>query len=400
MKKLVALFLTLSLMVVTLAGCSSGAEESSTSGSTSAESNTSAQTDGKTITLGLTAPITGTHAEYGVGFQAAVEIAMDEINNAGGVNGYNLAVEVMDSKGEPKETSDIVRQFAENDNIQAIIGDFTSSCSMAAAPIVDEAGIVLLSPTASNPDYPGMSDYTFTVMNNQSTEAPWFARAVVGQYIGAKSVAVMWLNTDWGIATHQYLLQGFEEAGITVVADESYAENETDFSSVISKLKSTDPECVVILDQGNVPTVINQIRGTGWDVQLATLGPGSSEQLIQLCGENAEGLIVDTPSFLTPENEEAVPFIDAFKEKTGYAPTDHSLCAYNSVYLLAESIKSIGDGEITREAIKDNLKTAQMDGLAGHVEFNEEGGCSRELLILQVENGKYVVKEDYGYGVE
>lgn len=383
-------------MIASLAACTSPA--GSGSASASAETSSAASGDGKgTIKFGLVAPLTGVHAEYGQGFQAATKIAADEINAAGGINGYQIQIEVQDSAADPKTSADIATQFCEDDDIKAIIGDFTSSCCMADAPIVDQYQCVLLSPTASNPDYAPMSDYCFSVMYNQAAMAPWVGKSVIAKYMGVKNVAVMYLNTDWGISTNQYLLDGLKEAGVQVLADEAYEEKETDFSSVIAKLKASNAEAVCILDQGNVPTIINQIKASGWDPKLVTQGPGASQQLLDLCGKNAEGLVITDSSYITEDNPKTKDFYDKFYAMNQCAPTDHSLCAYNCVEMLAKAIESIGDGEITRESIKDALKTTTYDGMAGTVKFDENGGGIRQFLILGVENGKYTIEKDYGF---
>ena len=396
MKRKIA-FLMTAIMTIGLAACGSNSSTESTAiGEEKSSETASTSTDGKTIKFGVIAPLTGPHAEYGQGFDAATQIAVEEINAAGGVNGYKLELECQDSAADAKTSSDIFTRYAEDDSIIAVIGDFTSSCCKANAPLAEEYGLVQISPTASDPSYASMSDYCFTVMYNQSTAAPWTAESVIGHYLGKKSCAVMYLNTDWGVSTNDYLLQGLNDAGIELLGDEAYAENETDFSSVISKLKATDADTVVILDQGNVPNIINQIRDTGWDCQIVTLGPGASDQLLDMCGDNANGLVIPCPSYITEDNPTTADFYKKFYEKNQCAPTDHSLCAYTCVQVLAAAIKSI-DGEVTREAIKDALKNVSYDGMAGHTEFNEDGGVNRDLLIIQVENGQYEIKEEYGY---
>lgn len=388
-------------MVLGMSGCS-GSSETAASG-TGAEGGTSAAaattgTDGKgTITFGLVAPITGVHAEYGQGFQAATKIAIDEINAAGGVNGYQLAIEVKDSAADPKTSADMVTQFCEDDNVKAIIGDFTSGACMADAPIVDQYGCVLVSPTASNPDYTPMSEYCFSTMYNQADKAPWIAKSVIGKFMGVEKLAIMYLNTDWGISTDEHLMTALQETDVEVVANESYEETETDFSSVIAKLKSSGADAVCILDQGNVPMIVNQIKTSGWEPKMVTEGPGASQQLLDLCGENADGLIVTDSSFITPDNPVTKDFYEEFYAMNQTAPTDHALCAYNAVQMLALSIEKIGDGEVTREAIKDNLKGATYNGMAGELKFDENGGGVRQFLLLGVEGNRYVIEEDYGF---
>ncbi|SFG62501.1 ABC transporter substrate-binding protein [Oribacterium sp. WCC10] len=398
-KKLLSLLAITGLSVTLLGACASDvppAANIDTKSATEDAAETTGTESSKVIKFGVIAPLTGAHAEYGQGFDAATQIAAEEINAAGGVNGYTIELECQDSAADAKTSSDIFTRYGEDDSIMAVIGDFTSSCCKANAPLADEYGLVQISPTASDPSYASMNDYCYTVMYNQSTAAPWTAESVVGHYLGKTACAVMYLNTDWGITTNDYLLQGIDKAGIKLLGDESYSENETDFSSVIEKLKATGADCLVILDQGNVPTIINQVRAADWDCQIVSLGPGASDQILELCGENANGLVIPCPSYITEDNPTTSDFYKKFFEKNKCAPTDHALCAYTCVQVLAKALESI-DGEITREKIKDALKDVQYDGMAGHTQFNEDGGVNRDLLIIQVVDGTYVIQKEYGY---
>ncbi len=352
-----------------------------------------------TIKLGVLGPLTGTNAEYGVGFQIGTQMAADEINAAGGVNGYKLILDVNDSKGDQKESSDLVRQLCDDKDTMAIIGDFTSGCCMANAPIVDDAGIVQLSPTASNPKYAGMSDYCFSIMGRQDGEAPFFAKYICKKYLGLDNVALIYINSDWGVSAVDNFKKGAVDAGLDIVAEVNYVQDEKDFSSLITKLKAANPQAVVILDQGAVAQVINQIRSSGWDVQIATLGPGTSEQLIGLTGDNSEGLVLSTPFFFDPEDAELTKWKEEFFAKSKFNPTVHPACAYDCVYLIKEAIELCGD-DITRENIKNNLKTNTYTGLTGPIKFNVDGDITRAYLICAVENGQYVVKEGFDYSTK
>jgi branched-chain amino acid transport system substrate-binding protein len=181
----------------------------------------------KTIRLGVLAPLTGTNAEYGKGFQVGMQMAVDRINAAGGVNGYTLELIIRDSKGDPKESSDLCRQFADNDEIYAILGDFTSSACMANAPIVDEAGIVQLSPTASNPTYASMSPYCFSIMGRQDSEAPFYARYLYNRE-KIKNTGAIYINSDWGTSSFDNFSAEARKIGLNIpVAVTTYRMNGT-----------------------------------------------------------------------------------------------------------------------------------------------------------------------------
>ena len=349
------------------------------------------------IKIGVLAPLTGTNAEYGKGFEVGTQMAADRINAAGGVNGRTIELVVKDSKGDQKESSDLCRMFGDDSGIMAIIGDFTSGSCMANAPIVDEAGIVQLSPTASNPDYAGMSPYCFSIMGRQDGEAPFYAKYILNKYMGVKKLGVIYINSDWGKSCFDNFKAQCDVEGLEIVEAVNYVQDEKDFSSLITKLKAADPDVVCIMDQGAVPQVINQIRGSGWtDIPITTLGPGTSEQLIDLCGENAEGLLLTSPFFFDPEDAELTAWKDEFVQKAGFEPTIHPVCAYDCVYLLAEAIKGCGDN-VTRQGIRDNLAEVSITGVSGPLKFNEAGDITRQYLICGVENGEYVVKEGFDY---
>ena len=368
MKKVIALALSAVLALGCLAGCSGNSEPVAA---------------GSTIKIGVLAPLTGTNAEYGKGFEVGTQMAVDRINAAGGINGRTLELEVKDSKGDQKESSDLCRMFADDQEVMAIIGDFASGACMANAPIVDEAGVVQLSPTASNPDYAGMSEYCFSIMGRQDGEAPFYAKYILNRYMGVKKLGVIYINSD--------------VEGLEIVEAVNYVQDEKDFSSLITKLKAANPDVVCIMDQGAVPQVINQIRGSGWtDIPITTLGPGTSQQLIDLCGENAEGLLLTSPFFFDPNDADLVAWKDEFVQKAGFEPTIHPVCAYDCVNLLAEAIKACGDN-VTRQNIRDNLAKVELEGVSGPLKFNEAGDITRQYLICGVENGQYVIKEDFEY---
>lgn len=349
-----------------------------------------------TVKLAVLGPLTGTNAEYGVGFQVASQMAADRINADGGINGYKLVLDVYDSKGDQKESSDLVRQIADNKDILGIVGDFSSGCCMANAPIVDDAGICQLSPTASNPQYAGMSDYCFSIMGRQDGEAPFFAKYICKKYMDLDNVALIYINSDWGVSAVEHFKRQAKESGLDIVAEANYVQDEKDFTSLITKVKTANPQAIVILDQGAVAQVINQIRAMGWDVPITSLGPGTSEQLIGLTGENSEGLLISTPFFFDPADDDLTAWKNEFKEKSKFDPTVHPACAFDVVNLYAQAMKACGD-DITREKIRENLQKNHYVGVTGPIDFNVDGDITRSYLICAVENGEYVVKAGFDY---
>lgn len=382
MKRILILFTA--FLFLFIAGCGSSKEEK----------------NDMIIKIGVLAPLTGVNAEYGKGFDIATKMAADKINAAGGINGRKIVLVLKDSKGDQKESSDLCRQFVDDKEIMAIIGDFTSGACMANAPIVDEAGLVQLSPTASNPDYAAMSDYCFGIMGRQDGEAPFYAKYILKRYLNAKRIGVIYINSDWGKSCYDNFMKQAKIENLNIVETVNYVQDEKDFSSLITKLRAANPDTVCIMDQGGVPQIINQIRGANWDdVQITTLGPGTSGQLLDLCGENAEGLLLTSPFFFDPDNPSLVEWRNEFLSKSGFEPTIHPVCAFDCLNLIAEALKGCGN-DITRKNIRDNLAKVDFVGVSGPIKFNESGDITRQYMICGVENGRYVVKEGFDYSKE
>jgi branched-chain amino acid transport system substrate-binding protein len=345
----------------------------------------------KKLKLGVLAPLTGTNAEYGKGFQVGMQMGVDRLNAAGGVNGYTFELVIRDSKGDAKESSDLARQFADDPEIYAILGDFTSGACMANAPIVDEAGIVQLSPTASNPAYASISPYCFSIMGRQDSEAPMYARYLYNK-AGVRSVGIIYINSDWGKSSIDNFSAEANRVGLKMPVVVNYVQDEKDFSSLITRLRSDRTiEMVLIMDQGAVPQVVNQIRGSGWDIPLATLGPGTSQQLLDLAGRNAENMLVSTPFFFDEGSAEQMNWKSEFVSKAGFEPTVHPVLAYDTITLIAEAVKLCGGEKVTRGAIRDNLEKVSLVGVSGPIKFNPEGDVTRQYMICQAQSGKWVI---------
>lgn len=376
MKKLLVLVLCLALVVM--------------SGSAFAE----------VIRMGGLAPMTGTYSEYGIGFEIGFQMALDEINGAGGINGYTFEVDVQDSEGDTVTSTTLATQFAEDDSIMALLGDFTSGACKANAEICDLYGITQLSPTASAADYAAMSPWCFSIMGRQDIEAPFLAKYIVGKYLGAKTCGVIRVDSDWGLSSYSNFEAQAIKEGIEIVAHETYQSGETDFSSIVTKVRAANPDCLVVLDQGNsVSAIFNQADADGWDIQHVALGPGTSEQLLEQLTDPTN-IILTSPFFFDPENEEAMAWRDAFVAKAGFEPTIHPACAYDCVYLIAEAVRAIGDGEVTRESIRDALAGLEYEGLTGTIKFTEDGDIARNYMICGGTEDGWVVLEGFEYGAE
>ncbi len=346
------------------------------------------------VKIGLTAPITGNYAEFGENFQYAVQLAADIINEQGGIRGRMVEIVVRDSQGVPSESASIATEFVQNRDIVAQIGDFTSTCCLAAAPIFERAGMVQLSPTSSHPDFAPSGRYMFGVVGTQASEGPFNVEFLAQEYMGIESVGVIYINNDWGDATQHYFVEAANEKGLEVTAIEPFFEGERDFTAILTSLRRDDPEGLYVVAMYNEGSLIaRQARRMGWDVKF--LGPSSlfSEQFITLGEESVEGFVTNTFFALDDPNPEVQAFIEEFRARADRFPNLHAACAYDSMMILADAIERAG---FDRSDIRDALaETQDFPGITGSLTFTEVGDIVRQYMVMVVENGAWEVKADY-----
>ncbi|WP_368272352.1 ABC transporter substrate-binding protein [Enterocloster lavalensis] len=404
MRKRIAVLLAVAMMASVTAGCS-GAEAKApsagteTSGGQTGEnaSQEAGESGENPIRIGVAAPITGNSAEYGKGFQVATQMAAEVVNAAGGVKGRPIEMVVKDSKGDAKESADVARIFCEEEDIVAVIGDFSSSSCMASAPIYQEKGLVQISPSASHPDFAKMGDYMFGVVGRQDDEGPFMAKYMAKKYIGAESVGVIFMNNDWGVVTSENFKQACEESGVAVTATESFIEGEKDFNAVISKVRQTDPDALCLITQYNEAAIISkQVKQAGWDVQIMGAGAMYSDQLIQLGGADVEGLIAESPFIIEESDPKAMEFAEEFEKRAGFKPNIQAASAYDTALLVADAIGRAE--EVSRSAVRDALAaTDNFMGITGPITFTEDGDVHRKYRVMAIQDGKWVALTGYDY---
>lgn len=400
MKKLIAMALCLVLLVGMLAGCSSKAPEAQQSSEPAAASSNADTASKGTVKFGLIAPLNGSNAEFGTTYQTAVAMAVDEINANGGVNGYTLAFDVYDSQGDASKSVDVCRKLCDDPDVIAILGDYSSSCCMANAPIVEEAGILMCSGGASNPNYCVINDYCFSINGREDIEAPYFCKYLIGKYLGCKKLGVLWANNDYGKGSMDIFEAEAAANGIEIVASESYVDGEADYSAIIAKVRAADPDTLLILDSSaSVAQILNQIKQVGWDVQVANLGAGVSTQIIELAGDNANGLLTTGPFYMDENNQVLMDWFKEFESRAGYVCEFQGPVMRDATYMLAAAIEACGD-DITRQNVRDNFAKLSFDGFTGHIQFEDDGSVARAYYIFQIEDGKWAEKAGLDYANE
>lgn len=405
MKKAIALGLALAMGTSLLAACGSTASstaDAETSTNASSETATT-ETTGDTIRIGGITAVTGDKAEMGESFWRSWQLAIEKVNENGGVLGKQVELVLEDSKADPKEAVELTKKMGDDETIAAVLGPMTSSEAIACAPVFEEYTMVELSPCASNNQYAPMSHYAFTVAGKMDAEQPYLVERGAHEFLNAKSIGVIWSNDDWGASAFESTKEGCEEYGIEITDDESFVAGEKDFTAILTKIRQTNPEYLMLITQAaDGALVLNQLEAMGWDIPVIGAGAMYSDQVILLSGEASEGLVASAAFFLSEDDPEAWDYATKFYEGAGFYPTIHGPLSYDAALLLCAAIEKAGTTD--RQAVRDALAgitDADVQALwgdvllAGPYQFTEDEDIIRAYCLVQVVDGKWTKVSDY-----
>lgn len=402
MRKTVKMAMAFAVMTAMLTGCG-GSEKAPAEttagdkkGSESVAETTVAGKDGEDkYYIACGAPFTGDDAQYGNFFKKAIDMKVDEINGAGGINGKMIQIDYLDDKSTPKEASNIAQMVTSDTKYIAEIGSYNSTCVLAGAPIYQEAGMVQMAPTAGHPDITKANDHLFRLQNSNDIEYTWLASVAV-EKIGAKKIAIVHLENDSGIVLAEILNKAIPEMGSEVVLTESYVQGQvSDFSSILTKLKAAGPDLIICVTSYNdMGTMLQQAKQIDLgDVKWVSSGMIYSDDFLELAGDAGEGVYSMTIFFADNPDERIANFTKKYRERyENESPNYFVTNAYEALSMIETALKNGADD---RESLyQELLKIKEWDGETGYATFDDERMVNRDMTVIKVENGKWIVAEE------
>ena len=307
---------------------------------------------GEPIMIGVSGPLTGPNAQYGAQWKQGFDLALDEINAAGGVKGRPLAYVFEDSQSDPRQSVAVAQKFVADKKIVVELGDFASPASMAASPIYQKAKLVQFGFTNSHPDFTKGGDYMWSNSVSQADEQPLSAAYAV-KTLGLKKIAVLHLNTDWGRTSKDIFVKAAKEYGAEIVATEGYIPDEKDFRSTLVRGRDAKPDGLMLLSYySDAALIARQVKQAGLKLPMVAASSVYSPKLIELGGDAVEGMFTASRYFPDDPRPLVRKFVAAFKAKYNNDPDAFNAYAYDTVILMAQVMNQFG---FEREQIHQGL---------------------------------------------
>jgi branched-chain amino acid transport system substrate-binding protein len=353
-----------------------------------------------TIKLGLVAPMSGPNARYGAFSMRGAELAVEEINDAGGVDGQKIELYSADSQGTPVEGVSATRRLIDQEEVDYIIGDVSSSVTLAMQPVAEDAEVLLLNAASSNPKITyaaGVGGFKWTFRNYPTDENRAF---VVAKYAAEKrgftKFAVLSVDSDYGRSAIEFTKKYLPEFKGEILSEDYYKEGEVDFRSVLAKIRDSGAEAIIMYGLADTtPIIARQMVELGLAGKVTLVGNGefNTEKTIKSAPTALEGAVEAAAWLPAWDSPESKAFVEKFTSTYDETPNNHAYVHWDTVRLLAQAIHEAGGND--REKVREALSKIKYKSPVGEVTFDDHNQARLPMILLQIENGKPSIKGAY-----
>ena len=323
--------------------------------------------------IGVMESVTGPGETYGNVAVQAKQLAVDEINAAGGINGRMIELIVEDEKCNAQDAITAYRKLTDVDGVKIILGTSCSGAMLGAAPLAEGEGVVMFSGLATNPDIANAGDYIFRTAMSDAQVGIDTGNVLWAD--GVRTLATITEATDYAEGVRRTSVEQFEKRGGQLVGEERYASDVTDFRSQITKLLNANPDGLHVAAQSEFSggTIVKQARELGYEGPIYSDIVPIGTTALEIAGDAATGMKAITAD-LDPANSKAQQVITNFREKYDYVTLPWYLgSAYDDVYITAECLKQTEDDQDS-DGFRDCLYDVTWSGAIGNnYSFDENG---------------------------
>ncbi len=379
-KSVTAVLLAAVMMTGVMAGCNGGGD------------------DPKVLKIGCMGPITGENASYGTSVRNGAQIAVDEINAAGGVNGMTLELVFADDEASPEKAKNAFSSLMD-EGIDVMLGATTTDATIALGELTQQENMLQVTPSGSGQDCTKY-DNAFRICFTDPLQGTTMAEYIYNTMKKTK-VAIIYDNSnDYSKGITEAFQQKFTELGGQIVPDaQSFGKDDVDFTAQLNNIKNSDAEAIFIpAYYQKVSAILQQADKAGLD--LPFFGCDGWDGVLNQLGDDkalAEGAIFLTPFAANDPDEAVQKFVKAYQDANdGATPDQFAADAYDGVYVIVEALKKANVTDSTKidnDALIQAMTQISVKGLTGDMTFDASGEPNKSAKIIEVVNGEYTVRK-------
>ena len=338
--------------------------------------------------------MTGKEATFGqISHQGAV-LAIEEANAAGGVLGRKLELLIEDDQSKPGEAATIVKKFISRDKVVAVLGEITSSRTLEAAPICQNAKIPLVSPGATAPEVTAMGNYIFRVCFIDPFAGTIMAKFAKDTLKVRRAAVLSSVSSAQSVGVAKYFRERFTADGGTIVLEQKFGEGDKDFRAQLTAIRAAGVDGIFApAYYSEAALICKQARDLGLTVPLFGTDGWESSELISIGGAAVEGCYLGT--HYSPENQSpvVVAFHERYQKRWGSSSNALAAVGYDGAMLLIDAIKRAGTTDSAK--LRDALAaTKNFPGTTGAITFDAQRNPTKSAVVLTVKNGRFVFVQD------
>lgn len=352
-----------------------------------------------TLKIGIISPMSGPNARYGAFANKGAALAAKEINAAGGVLGKKIELVSGDSQCVPAEGVAATQRLISLEKTPIIIGDVCSSVTLAMQPMVEESKVLLVNAASSNPDITykaGVGGFKWTFRNYPTDEV---RAATVLEYAvktkGFKKFAVLSVDSDYGRGAIKFTKRYLPKYdGAEILSEDYYKDSETDFRAVLSKIRRSGAQAIVLYGQADTtPIIARQMLELGLAGKVALVGNGefNTKETIAAAPKVMNGAVEAAAWLPEVPAPRSLKFVDDYKKAyNGEMPNNHAYTHYDTLQLVAQAIKSANS--VKGEDVRNALAKIKYDSPMGMVTFDDHNQAVLPMVLLEITDGKPAIK--------
>ena len=354
--------------------------------------------DSNTIRIGLNYELSGAAATYGQSSVEGIELAIEEINKAGGLNGKKIQTIKYDNKSEEAEATTLSTRLMTQDKVLAVLGPATSGAFKATIPVSEQNKIPVLSGSATADDVTvdkrGVKEYAFRICFMDSAQGKAMARYATENLGKQKAVIIRDSSNDYAKGLAESFAKTFKGAGGTIVKQEAYVKGDTDFNAILTSVRNQDFDVIFIpgyYDEAGL--IIKQARAQGIDVPILGADGFDSPKLAELAGADALSNVYFSNHYSSLDDNPTVQeFLRAFQAKYKKEPDAFNALGYDLAKLTEQAIGHAEkqDGESIKSALAE---TKNFEGVTGNIRVDKNHNAVKDTVVIKLENGKQVSSE-------